>query len=90
MLCFGELPKYFEIYYESTHQGCPETESVASSDAPSTDNVYVLQSDVQLGDNCNYTVRVVSHNEAGGTNSTGTLSISQDNFSCVDIILRYI
>ena len=33
---------------------------------------------VQLGSNCNYTVFIVSHNEAGEMNSTGTLLISSE------------
>ena len=74
MLCFGELPEYFAIHYESNQRHCPDVVSIANTTA--SGDIWQIWSVVQLGSNCNYTVRVVSRNEAGEMNFTGTLSIS--------------
>ena len=76
VLCLGELPEYFTVYYESNLQHCPDVDSIASLDTTASGDIWQIWSVVQLGSNCNYTVHIVSHNEAGEMNSTGTLSIS--------------
>ena len=76
-LCFWGYPESFTIYYASSQQHCSNTSSFVTSEAPESGNVWQIRSVVQLVDNCNYTVHnIVSRNEAGETNSTGSLSIS--------------
>ena len=76
-LCFWEYPEYFEVFYESSQQHCSNTSSLVMSEAAESGNIWQLVSVVQLGDNCNYTIHDIAlHNEAGETNSTGSLSIS--------------
>ena len=76
-LCYWEYPAYFDVYYESTQQHCSNTSSVVTSESPESGNIWQIVSVVQLGDNCNYTVyNIVSRNEAGKTDSIGSLSLS--------------
>ena len=78
VLCFGELPEYFKLYYESSHEGCPPAVSVVPPEMPPEDSdMWLIEAEVLLGKNCNYTVIVVSHNGAGETNSSGVFSISK-------------
>ena len=76
MLCFGKRPKHFVVYYSSSQQHCPGVVSVSSPETTGAGNIWQIECVVELGADCNYTVHVASRNEAGETNSTGTLSIS--------------
>ena len=77
VLCYGQFPEYFLVYYEGNQQQCPEAVAVVSTENPlSLDYNWEIKSVVELGNNCNYSVHVASSNEAGETNSTGTFSIS--------------
>ena len=78
MLCFGELPEYFAVYFQSNQQRCPDVVFIASTNTNVSGDIWRIWSVVQLGSNCNYTVFIVSHNEAGEMNSTGTLLISSE------------
>ena len=75
------------MYFESNQQHCSNTSSVVTSKAPESGNIWHIESVVQLGDNCNYTINnIVSHNEAGETNSTGSLSISRCTATCIHVM----
>ena len=75
VLCFGELPEYFDLHYESNQQYCFDI-SDSYPETTKLGNIWLIESVVQLGTNCNYTVHVISGNGAGERSSTGVLTIS--------------
>ena len=83
VLCFRD---YVTLYYGSTQKGCPDVVSVVSPELLTTEgevSVWQIESVVELGENCEYTLYLTSRNAAGETNSSGSLSISQFTL-CVD------
>lgn len=77
MLCLGQRPHHFDVYYSSHQQHCPGEIVDHSAKSSQSGNVWQIESVVQLQANCNYTVHIVSLNEAGATNSSGILSFSE-------------
>ncbi|CAI8019347.1 hypothetical protein GBAR_LOCUS11635 [Geodia barretti] len=73
VLCFLD---YSNMYYSSTQKHCPSAVSVVFPELAPDSGIWLIDSEVALGKDCDYTVHLTSHNEAGGTNSTATLSIS--------------
>ena len=64
------------IHFESNQQGCPEAVSMLYPQESLPDNVLQIESEVQLGNSCNYSVTIVLRDEAGKSNST-PISISE-------------
>ena len=67
----------FIVYYTSTQEGCPSV--VVSEVSPKLTpdlEVWVIESEVALKNNCDYIIHLTSRNGAGETNFTGTLSFS--------------
>ena len=86
VFCQGEFPQYFVVHYGSTQEQCPDVVSVVSPELLTTEgevSVWQIESVVELGENCEYTLHLTSRNAAGETNTSGSLSISQFTL-CVD------
>ena len=75
MLCKGDSPESIVVHYKSSQQRCPAVVAVVSPEVTPT-GVWRIESEVVLGEDCDYTIHLASRNGAGQTNSTGTLSIS--------------
>ena len=82
VLCFGELPTLFKLYYKSDNYNiCPSVVSIVSPEIQTLGNTttsWIIESVVPLGNDCNYTIKVTSQNDVGETNSTGTFIISNN------------
>ena len=77
MLCQGESPQGFVVHYESDKLGCTSEVSLVLLAPGEERGLWQIESEVGLGDDCEYTVHLTSFNGAGETNSSATLSISQ-------------
>ena len=66
----------FVVHYTSTQEGCPSVVSVVSPELTPDNEVWVIESEVALGRDCDYIIHLTSRNGAGETNFTGTLSFS--------------
>ena len=66
----------FVLQYNSTEEGCPLVVSVETPELGEEGEVWVIESEVALGRDCDYTLHLTARNGAGDTNYTGTLSIS--------------
>ena len=76
MLCRGEFPKAIVVHYSSTQKHCVSVVLVESPEVSVDSGVWVIESEVALGKDCDYTAHLTARNGAGDTNYTGTLSIS--------------
>lgn len=77
VLCLGQRPNHFDIYYSSDQLHCPGEVVDHSPKSSQSGNLWQIESLVQLQTDCNYTVRIVALNGAGATNSSGILSFSE-------------
>ena len=70
VVCPGELPEYYVIYFESEQGECP---AFKSEDLKITQSGHIsrLDTTAYLGNDCVYTVIIEAKNGAGHVNSTG-------------------
>ena len=75
VLCF---PNHVHLYYSCTQKECSSVVSVVSPELTPDTNIWVIDSEVLLGKDYNYSICLMSssHNGAGITKTTGAFSIS--------------
>ena len=76
VLCHGEFPESIIVHYSSIQKHCMSVVSEETPELGEEGEVWVIESEVALGRDCDYTLHLTARNGAGDTNYTGTLSIS--------------